>query len=69
VFEELLPLMYDELRPVAHRHLAREHRQATLNTTGLVHEAYLKQVDPARMPVKSQAHFFLPCHLRRHRSE
>ena len=58
VFEELLPLVYDELRQMAHRHLAREHRQRTLNTTGLVHEAYLKLVDSARVPVKSRAYFF-----------
>ena len=45
VFEDLLPLVYDELRQMARRHLAREWRQRTLNTTGLVHEAYLKLVD------------------------
>jgi RNA polymerase sigma factor (TIGR02999 family) len=58
VFDELLPLVYDELRQMAHRHLAREHRQRTLNTTGLVHEAYLKLVDQSRAPVKSRGYFF-----------
>lgn len=58
VFDELLPLVYDELRQIAHRHLARERRQRTLNTTGLVHEAYLKLVDQAQVPVKSRSYFF-----------
>jgi RNA polymerase sigma factor (TIGR02999 family) len=40
--ESLFPLAYDELLRVAHRHLAREHPGHTLNTTALVHEAYLK---------------------------
>jgi RNA polymerase sigma factor (TIGR02999 family) len=58
VFDELLPLVYDELRQMAHRQLAREHRPRTLNTTGLVHEAYLKLVDQAQAPLKSRAYFF-----------
>ena|SRR2546422_524370 len=58
VFEELLPIVYDELRQMAHRHLARERRQRTLNTTGLVHEAYLKLVDHSQAPVKSRGYFF-----------
>jgi RNA polymerase sigma factor (TIGR02999 family) len=58
VFQELLPLVYDELRQMARRHLAGERRQRTLNTTGLVHEAYLKLVDSARVPVKNRAYFF-----------
>jgi RNA polymerase sigma factor (TIGR02999 family) len=58
VFDELMPLVYDELRVMAHRQLAREWRQRTLDTTGLVHEAYLKLVDEARVPVKSRAYFF-----------
>jgi RNA polymerase sigma-70 factor, ECF subfamily len=58
VFDDLLPLVYDELRRMAHRHLAREYRQRSLNTTGLVHEAYLKLVDQAQVPVRSRAYFF-----------
>jgi RNA polymerase sigma factor (TIGR02999 family) len=58
VLEELLPLVYDELRQMARRHLARERRQRTLNTTGLVHEAYLKLVDQSQAPVKSRGYFF-----------
>jgi RNA polymerase sigma factor (TIGR02999 family) len=41
-FDRLVPLVYDELRRMAHRHLRRGPRGATLDTTGLVHEAYLK---------------------------
>jgi RNA polymerase sigma factor (TIGR02999 family) len=58
VFEDLLPLVYDELRRMAHRFLAREWRQRTLSTTGLVHEAYLKLVDETQAPVRSRAYFF-----------
>lgn len=58
VFDELLPLVYDELRQMARRHLARERRPRTLNTTGLVHEAYLKLVDQTQAPVRSRAYFF-----------
>lgn len=54
----LLPLVYEELRGMAHAYLLRERRGHTLSTTGLVHEAYLKLVDAARMPVKSRAYFF-----------
>jgi RNA polymerase sigma factor (TIGR02999 family) len=56
--DALLPLVYDELRRVAHRHLARERGPRTLSTTALVHEAYLKLVDQKHAPVKSRAYFF-----------
>jgi RNA polymerase sigma factor (TIGR02999 family) len=58
VFNELLPLVYDELRRIARRHLVRERRQRTLSTTGLVHEAYLKMVDQAQVPLRSRSYFF-----------
>ena len=41
-FERLMPLLYDDLRQIAHRQLARLRAGETLNTTALVHEAYLK---------------------------
>ncbi len=41
-FDELVPLIYDELRRIARNHLRRTQRGATLDTNGLVHEAYLK---------------------------
>src|SRR5262249_43228310 len=46
-FDRLVPLVYDELRRLARRHLRRVPGGPTLNTTGLAHEAYLK---PARSP-------------------
>ena len=46
--DQLLPLVYDELRGVAHRQLAAERPGHTLSTTALVHEAYLRLVDQTR---------------------
>ena len=43
--EELLPLIYNELRRLAHNFLYRERSGHTLQTTALVHEAYLKLID------------------------
>jgi RNA polymerase sigma factor (TIGR02999 family) len=56
--DRLVPLVYDELRTMAHRQLARERRHITLDTTGLVHEAYLRLVDEGRVPDQSRAYFF-----------
>lgn len=56
--DDLLPAVYDELRAIAHRQLARRRPGATLNTTALVHEAYVKLVDQDRAAYKDQAHFF-----------
>jgi RNA polymerase sigma factor (TIGR02999 family) len=56
--DRLVPLVYDELRAIAHRQLvARGGGGATLQTTGLVHEAYLKLVDHARAEERDRAHF------------
>ena len=54
---ELVPLIYDELRALARQHLRRERADHTLNTTALVHEAYLKLVKLERMQWESRAHF------------
>src|SRR6516164_8122817 len=43
--DQLLPLVYDELRKLAARKMAREKPGQTLQTTGLVHEAYIRLVD------------------------
>src|SRR5215212_4390778 len=56
--ERLFPLVYEELRRIAHRHMARENGSHTLGTTGLVHEAYLKLVDQTRAQWSDRAHFF-----------
>jgi len=58
VLDELLPLVYGELRRMAHRHVARERRQHTLSTTALVHEAYLKLVDQTQVSARGRAYFF-----------
>jgi RNA polymerase sigma-70 factor, ECF subfamily len=55
---ELMPLVYAELRRLAHRHLRREHEGHTLETTALVHEAYLRLIDQTRTELQSRAHFF-----------
>jgi RNA polymerase sigma factor (TIGR02999 family) len=55
--EELLPLVYEELRAMASRQLRRERPGHTLGTTGLVHEAYLKLVDQSRVQWQGRAHF------------
>ena len=54
---ELMPLVYDELRAIARRRLRHEREGHTLNTTALVHEAYLKLIRLERMQWESRAHF------------
>jgi RNA polymerase sigma factor (TIGR02999 family) len=55
--EALMPLVYDELRRVASRHLRRERPDHTLQTTALVHEAYLRLVDQRRVEWRNGVHF------------
>lgn len=57
-FDHLFPLVYDELRRLAHYRMRRERAGHTLSTTALVHEAYLKLVDLNRIQWKGRAHFF-----------
>jgi RNA polymerase sigma factor (TIGR02999 family) len=58
--EQLLPLIYDELRKLAAARLAYEKPDQTLQATALVHEAYLKLVGPTGdgQPWNSRGHFF-----------
>ena len=57
--EQLLPLVYDELRRLAARRLAGEGQGHTLQPTALVHEAYLKLVGPnPQQPWNGRVHFF-----------
>lgn len=56
--EELLPLVYRELQKIAHRYLGRERSSNTLQTTALVHEAFLKLIDQTRVQWQNRAHFF-----------
>jgi RNA polymerase sigma-70 factor, ECF subfamily len=57
-WERLVPIVYEELRGMAHRQLVREVRGESLQTTALVHEAYLRLVDDARVTRKGRAYFF-----------
>ena len=56
--DELLPLVYDDLREIARGHLLGENRGHTLNTTALVHEAYIKLADQDRTTWQNRLHFF-----------
>jgi RNA polymerase sigma factor (TIGR02999 family) len=56
--ERLVPLVYAELRRVAHRQLAAEPAGHTLSTTALVHEAYLRLAEQTRAEWASRAQFF-----------
>lgn len=57
LIDRLIPLVYDELREVARRHL-RRHATPTIQTTELVHEAYDRLASSASVPASSRAHFF-----------
>ncbi|MDX2152695.1 MAG: sigma-70 family RNA polymerase sigma factor [Bryobacteraceae bacterium] len=56
--EQLMPLVYDELRRLADYYLRRERSDHTLQGTALVHEAYLRLVDQNRVQWQNRAHFF-----------
>jgi len=56
--ERLTPLVYDELRRMAHRYMRKERRGNTLQTTALVHEAYLRLVDAKSFEGRNRAQFF-----------
>ena len=57
--EHLLPLVYDELRKLARTRMANERTDHTLQTTALVHEAYIRLVDDSKAKKwKSRGHFF-----------
>jgi RNA polymerase sigma factor (TIGR02999 family) len=57
--EKLLPLVYDELRTLAAAKLVKEKPGQTLQATALVHEAYVRLVDPEKAPrFDSRGHFF-----------
>lgn len=55
----LFDVTYDELRRVAHERLRRSHPIATLDTTGLVHESYLRLVKSARLDLEDRRHFIV----------
>lgn len=55
--ERLLPLVYDEIRAIAERHMRNERAGHTLQPTALVHEAYMKLVERREADWESRAHF------------
>jgi RNA polymerase sigma factor (TIGR02999 family) len=54
----LMPVVYEELKAIAHRQLSLREAGGTLSTTGLVHEAYIKLVDQSRVAWRDRGHFF-----------
>lgn len=56
--EQLTPIVYDELKRIARRHLARERRDHTLQSTALVHEAYMRLIGGAAGEYHNRQHFF-----------
>ena len=55
---KLIPLVYDELRRMAHHYMARESPDHTLQTTALVNDAYLRLTDQKRTSWQNRAQFF-----------
>ncbi|MEP7148480.1 MAG: sigma-70 family RNA polymerase sigma factor [Acidobacteriota bacterium] len=76
--DQLIPLVYPELRRMARRYMGRENPEHTLQTSALINEAYLRLVDQQSVEWKDRAHFFavsaqvmrhiLIDHARRHHS-
>lgn len=56
--QRLTPLIYNELHRIARHHMARESEDHTLQTTALIHEAYLRLVDYRGVEWQDRAHFF-----------
>lgn len=56
--DKLAPLIYDELRRIAHRYVQRERNGHTLQTTALVNEAYLRLAEQRKAGWQNRAHFF-----------
>ena len=58
VVNRLLPVVYNELRRLASKYLSREYEKRTIQTTELVHEAYIKLVGNVNISWQNRAHFF-----------
>jgi RNA polymerase sigma factor (TIGR02999 family) len=64
--DALVPLVYSELQNVAHNYLRAERPEHTLQTTALVHEAYLRLVKDKSLQIQNRPHFFaVAAHLMR----
>jgi RNA polymerase sigma factor (TIGR02999 family) len=59
--EKLMPIVYGELHRMARRYMAHESPDHTLQTSALVHEAYLRLVDSAHANWQNRVHFFAVC--------
>ena len=59
--ERLMPLVYDELHRLARAYMVRERADHTLQTTALVHEAYLRLIDASSASFQDRAHFYGMC--------
>jgi len=59
--ERLMPIVYDELHRLARVHMGRERPGHTLQTTALVHEAYLRLIDASVENWNGRVHFFAVC--------
>jgi RNA polymerase sigma factor (TIGR02999 family) len=57
-FDELAPIIYDELRKLARSHLRRERPGHTLQSTALVHEAWLRMIDQQSVSWQNRSHFY-----------
>lgn len=57
-FNQLFPLVYEELRRLAHHYMTQERPGHTLQTTAVVHEAYLRLIDQKHVQWHNRAHFF-----------
>src|SRR5262245_12379322 len=56
--DKLMPLVYGELRRLAKQHMRRERAGHTLQTTALIHEAYLRLIDASHVRLENRRHFF-----------
>lgn len=61
VADKLMPLVYDELRDLAHKYFRDERLDHTLQPTALVHEAYMRLVDQTQINWQGRTHFFAVC--------
>jgi RNA polymerase sigma factor (TIGR02999 family) len=57
-FDKLMPLVYGEMRRIAHRYMQQERDGHTLQTTALINEAYVRLVGQQKMEWRNRAHFF-----------
>ena len=57
-FDGLVPVVYDELRRIARRYMEQESSGHLLQTTALVHEAYIRLIDASRVHWQNRAHFY-----------